>query len=341
MKPKPHVQLQALATLLASVAAVGLLGYPAAITIAPALTLGAAIWSWFALLYRRRRRGWPATRSHDRAAKDSVMVQCLVLGLLAPAAIAWSAVALGAAHQLVGPPVSDSQAVIVALCVVLVPLSMLVSSSVDWYLIRAFREGVHGEPVCRSWVADSEASMNYVNYWVMHRFVCEIIVWAAITVAIAFVSAIAEGSTRSETGRTTLNLVGLLGIIGWTTREASKVRPAIAFLRYPSVGLGQWVSGVNGEHEPIAGFVLDVSLDPGVQLIQEPRGHPCRDISYPRSSVPLRDRERLTVTGEPHELCVDRCEFWVPDCDVGLRELEIERLEESGDDEADARQRAM
>lgn len=322
MKPRPHVQLQAIATLLVSATALVLLGHRAAIALAPALTLGGAIWLWFAARYRQQRKHWPYRRSASRAGSDGVMVQCLVTGLLIPAGLTWGAVVLGESAELFDPPVGDGLAVILALSAVLVPLSMLVSSSVDWYLIRPFREGVYSEPVCRSEVAESPDSVNYLKYWVMHRLVCEFMVWIAITFAIAFVTAIVEGSTDSDVGGTTLNLIGLLGILGWTSRELGKLRPAVDFVRYPSVGLGQEVTGRNMDGDAISGFVLDVSLEPGVQLIREPRGHPCSDISIPENSIPLRARSSLSVSESPRRRCVGRCEFWVPDCEVGLREQE-------------------
>lgn len=323
MKPKPYVQLQALTTLLVSVVALVFLGSQAADATAPALTLGAAIWLWFGWRYRHRRLAWPEDRSSTRAARDKVMVQCFAIGLALPAALAWIVAIAGPSAELVTPPVGDGQNVIVGLCVVLIPLSILVSSSVDWYLIRAFREGVYGQPSCRT--AGTPESVDHVRHWVMHRFACEVVLWLAVTVGIAFITAAFEEGTSSDSGKTMLNLVGLLGILGWTYTEMAKLKPALDFIRYPnSVGLGDWAEGENHKGKHISGFVLDVALEPGVQLIEQPRGYPARDVSKPECSVPLAERETLSPLDPPRPLCQTSCEFWVPDCEVGIREIERE-----------------
>jgi hypothetical protein len=245
------------------------------------------------------------------------MARCLGVGLILPAALSWAVVALGATIELMAAPVNDGQGVIVAVCVVAVPLSLLVSSSVDWYLIRAFREGVYGDPACR----DSDSEGTYLRYWAMHRFLCEFFIWLAVTGGIAFVSAIVEGATSSPSGKTTLGLIGLLGIIGWSAKELGKLRPAYEFIRYPNgVGLGSWATGRNEKHDRIEGFVLDLALDPGVQLIRGARGHPAPDISIREQCVPLANRDTLSAIDPPRPLCAKGCEFWVPDCEVGLRE---------------------
>jgi hypothetical protein len=70
-----------------------------------------------------------------------------------------------------------------------------------------------------------------------------------------------------------------------------------------------------------------VSIDPGVQLIEEPRGHPAQDIALQDRSVPLGQRRTIKPIAAPRPICPGlKCEFWIPDCEVGLRELEAKRL---------------
>jgi hypothetical protein len=232
---------------------------------------------------------------------------------------------LGRGHAPYTPPAKGTMEVIVALCAVLVPLSMLVSSSVDWYLIRAFREGVTGEPACRASVAGSDASINHLKYWAMHRLVCEFVLWASVAVGIGFVSALVENATKDPTSKATFNLLGFIGIAAWSTKELSKLPTAINFVRYPSVGIGQYVTGRNSTCSTIRGFVHDVALEPGVQLIDAPRGNPAPDISCPKRSIPLRLRETLkdaSTRARPIDRCTRSCEFWVPACEVGLHALD-------------------
>jgi hypothetical protein len=207
----------------------------------------------------------------------------------------------------------------------MVPLSMLVSSSVDWYLIRSFREGVIGEPACRSDVHDSQSAVDVLRHWAMHRLVCEFVLWVSVAVGIGFTASLIENATDNPTSKATWNLIGFVGIAAWSTGELTKLRAAVDFMRYPSVGLGQFVRGRNATCKTIRGYVHDLALEPGVQLINEERGHPAPDISYPERSVPLRLRETLTLAKEPRRRCEAECEFWVPFCEVGIRALEDEQ----------------
>jgi hypothetical protein len=331
MKPRPNVMLQALATGLLSVAALATLGRHGAPVLLGALALAELVWAWMAVAYWLRRRDWQArdptrhARSGQRRRLDRVMARNNLLGIVGPAAVCVAVLALGQAHEPYTPPVRGTTEVIVALCAVMVPLSMLVSSSVDWYLIRAFREGVIGEPACRPSVAGSDASVNYLRYWVMHRLVCEFVLWVSVAVGIGFVSALIENATHDPTSKATFNLLGFIGIAAWSTRELAKLPTAIDFVRYPSVGLGQYVTGRNPTCQRIRGFVHDVALHPGVQLIDDPLGDPAPDITFPEKSVPLRLRESLRDASErakPKQRCAQACEFWVPACEVGLRALD-------------------
>jgi hypothetical protein len=331
MKPRPNVFLQAVATALLAVAALGVLGRHCAPILAALFVSAEAIWGVFGLRYWMKRRNWqkadPAhrARSSARARLDKLMLRINAIGILLPLALTVLVLLAGEDKQLYKPPAEGTMAVIVALCAVLVPLSMLVSSSVDWYLIRAFREGVVGQPACRAAVAGSDASVNHLKYWVMHRLLCEFVLWAAVAVGIGFTSALIENATKNPTSKATWNLLGFIGIAAWSAGELAKLRAAIDFVRYPSVGIGQYVTGRNPSCETITGYVHDVALDPGVQLIYAPLGNRAKDISYPERSIPLRLRTTLRDAAEaaPHaNRCVTGCEFWVPACDIGLRALE-------------------
>lgn len=325
MKPKPYVQLQALGALLVTIACLVVLGSEAALTLAVALSAGGAIWGYFALLYTRRRRRSELARSGDRASKDGAMRVSFVVGLLLPCGLAWCVVVSGM-PDLIAPPLQGGQAALTSLGALLVPLSMLLSSSVDWYLIRSFREGVYDLPACQPEIQAGGRAMDYARYWILHRMVAEFFVYAAIVGLIALTVTIAGENTDSKTGENIFNLIGLLGIVSWSLSELGKLRAALEFVRYPTkCGLASWVSGRTGGGLDISGLVLDVSVKPGVQLIDEPRGHPATDIADKARSVPLYYRDTIEPVVAPVLVCPGRvCEFWIPDCEIGLRRLEAQ-----------------
>jgi len=321
VKPKPYVQLQAIALSLVTAIILGILADEAALTLAIALTVGLAIWGYFMLRYYWLLRHAAHDRSGDRAGKDAVMLGCLVGGLALSAGLSWVEYGLDGI-DLVAPPLHGGAAVIAALSVIAVPLGILVSSSVDWYLIRPFREGVHGDPVCRPSQHENGRAMDYAKYWIMHRMTAEFVAYAGIVVVVGLALTIASEATHTIRGKSVLGFVGGIGIAVWSLSELSKLEAALRFVRFPTCDLGGWVKGRNDECEDISGFVLDVSVSPGVQLIDEPRGHPARDIAKATHSVPLKQLRTIDDIPSPRRLCAARCEFWVPDCEVGLRELE-------------------
>jgi hypothetical protein len=322
MKPRPYVQLQAIVVLLVTVVALGVLGEEVGLAVAITISIGTAIWVHFTARYHWLLSRAAATRTRERAHKDRVMLACLAVGLLLPAALAWCAFAIGDLEPIT-PPLRDGEAILITLSVLLIPLGILVSSSIDWYLIRPFREGAHGEPACRPDMQKSGRTMDYARYWILHRMVSEFLAYAGVVGVISLSATIAGQATHSETGKNVLNLIGLLGVLGWSLVELGKLKAALEFVRYPTCGLGEWVRGRTEEGEEISGFVLDVSTKPGVQLIEEPRGHPAKDIAEEDRCVPLSHRRTIKRIDPPVPVCPGgKCEFWVPDCEVGLRELE-------------------
>jgi hypothetical protein len=247
------------------------------------------------------------------------MVTCVAIGLVAPILLA-AGYAVAPGDGVIASPLEGGQGALVAAGALLIPVSVLVSSSVDWYLIRAFRDGVHGPPSCQ---APPGESMAYAKYWILHRMTSEFLVYAGVLLLIATASAIAGEATRSDTGRDVLSLIGLTGAIGWTYSQLLSLKPALDFVRQTTCGLGEWVKGRNDQTDEIVGFVLDAAIDPGIQLIDHPRGYRARDISDPDWSVPLRTRRTIKPAEGSKVGCdATTCEFWLPDCEVGLRARE-------------------
>ncbi|HVD40442.1 MAG TPA: hypothetical protein VNC16_05510 [Solirubrobacterales bacterium] len=318
MKPRPYVQIQAFVTAVVTLATLVVLGQEVALAVGVFLVIGLLFWLYFFARYRFLVRGEGDPRSGDRRGKDRVMLSCLFGGLVLPAALAWLQLALGL--ELVGPPLQDGEAVVASISLLAVPLGVFVSSSVDWYLIRPFREGVYNEPACRPEIHREGRGMDYARYWVLHRMVSELVVYLGLVVLVALFFAVGSTAIDSEEGKSAVGFLGALGIAVWSVAELSGLRAALRFVRYPHCELGSWVKGRTADCEDIAGFVLDVSVSPGVQLIEEPRGHPAPDVADEHRSIPLRQAHNIEPIDPPRRLCAHHCEFWVPDCEVGLRE---------------------
>lgn len=321
MKPRPYVQIQAFFATAATVVLLGVLAESAALPAAIFLTLGLCIWLYFMGRYRWLLWTVGDRRSSDRHGKDRVMAACLVSGLVVPTALAWTEFALSDV-DLFAPPLQGGAATVLTISILAIPLGIFVSSAVDWYLIRPFREGVHNEPVCRSEVHRNGRAMDYARYWIMHRMVSEFVVYVGIVILVGLGFAVIAQAVQSEQGKGAVSFIGGLGIAVWALSELSGLRAALNFVRYPHCELGSWAEGRTENCADIAGFVLDVSIKPGVQLIESPRGYPARDIADKRHSVPLRQAYAIKTVDPPRPICSERCEFWIPDCEMGLRELE-------------------
>ena len=251
------------------------------------------------------------------------MLGCFLLGLVLPTALAWLEFAVFR-FDVIGEPLRDGEAVVASLGFLAIPFGILVSSSLDWYLIRPFREGVYNEPVCKPEIHQEGRGLDYARYWILHRMVSEFTVYAGIVILVGLFFAAGSTLIHSEEGKAVLGFIGGLGIAVWSISELSGLRAALTFVRYPRCELGAWVSGRTADCVDISGFILDVSISPGVQLIDEPRGHPARNIAEKKCSVPLRQAHNIEDISPPFIPCSEKCEFWVPDCEIGLRELEAE-----------------
>lgn len=320
MKPRPYVQIQAVMAALAAVVVLAVLGRPASLPVAVFFTVALFIWLYFSFRYLILLRRDGDRRSGNRRGRDKVMLGCLLGGLVLPAILAWLEFTILEVNLFEKPPLRDGEAVIASVALLAIPLGILVSSSVDWYLIRPFREGVYNEPVCRPEVHEQGRGMDYARYWIMHRMVSEFSVYAGIVILLGLFFSILSTAVRSEEGKGAIGFVGGLGIAVWSVSELAGLRAALKFVRYPYCELGGWVAGKTVDCTDISGFVLDVSIDPGVQLIEEPRGYPARDIANKHRSIPLKQAHNIEPIEQPYRLCSEKCEFWVPDCEIGLRE---------------------
>lgn len=71
-------------------------------------------------------------------------------------------------------------------------------------------------------------------------------------------------------------------------------------MRFPTdCALGAWQTGQNDDGLDIEGLCLDVSLDPGIQLIEKECGYLARDISSPEQSIPRQLRRTAKLIDLP------------------------------------------
>ncbi len=324
MKPRPIVQIQSGFALASVLAALGLCGRAAALGILIASGLGALVAGYLAVRYQLLVR--PVERSEHRRVRDRTMVGCLALGLILPSVIAIVVLAGG---MLGSPPLESVPGRVAVIAAVAVFASMLASSCVDWYLIRPFRDGVLNEPVCRAAAHEDETALYYAQAWVAHRTVAELVGWVGSAVVLIVGLVALQQSTHDPTWSGVFTYLApsgavYLGIGGYLAR---RLRPVPQYVQEPSPGLGRWVRGTvrdkAGNNQQIEGFVVDVALGAGLQIITD--GDPDRAHQH----VELRHAGGLNrVT---RELCADRCEHWIPQCERGLREAEQEarRLREA------------
>jgi hypothetical protein len=314
MKPQPIVQIQAGIALGTSIIVIALSGPPGAWGVLIGSGLGLIVSVGLALRYTRKARGRKV--SSHRVERDQIMKLCLAAGLGAPTLLAvavlttllprWDAPATGAPAHV---------AVIAANAIF---AAMLTSSCFDWYLIRPFRDGVLGPPACQMDKYDKETALYYAQAWIAHRTVAEIVGWGGSMIVLVVSLVALQQSTHDPTWSgffTYLAPAGAvyLGIGGFLAR---RLRPVPRYVQQPSPGLGRWAHGTvvdaaDNEQE-VEGFVVDVALGVGLQVLPAPDGEIIE--------VPLHQSAKLRATSRV--LCADRCESWIPQCERGLLEYE-------------------
>jgi hypothetical protein len=266
----------------------------------------------------------------ERRGRDADMRACFVVGIALPTTLTWASTA-GLAERLpYDRPVHGTSAILIASCAAVIPLSVIVSGAVDWYVIRPFREGVFGAPVCQH-AGSSRDREAYAAYWVLHRGICEFVIFGAIAMMIAFAAAWIAIASDDAIVLEALNIIGVGAIVWPATRMLWLLQHALRFVMQPKPGLGDWAMGRNREGETIEGFLVDVSTTPGVQLLPCPPDTDGDEIPGQadpgepnRRYVALEDRGTLRAgslrPGGPRRVCVNRCEFWIRGCEVGIRQ---------------------
>jgi hypothetical protein len=314
MKPRPIVQIQAGIAVATSIVVIALACRTGALGVLVASGLGWIVSMGLAIRYDRHVR--VRNISGHRVERDRIMKACLMVGLGVPTVLAVAV--LTAIPPGWHAPASGVPAHVAVIAANAVFAAMLTSSCFDWYLIRPFRDGVLGPPACQMDEHDKETALYYAQAWIAHRTMAEIIGWGGSAIVLVVSLVALQQSTHNPTWSgffTYLAPAGAvyLGIGGFL---AKRLRPVPQYVQQPSPGLGRWAHGTiidaaENEQE-IEGFVVDVSLGVGLQLLKEADGEVVQ--------VPLDQSAKLRAT--TRMLCISRCERWIPQCEHGLLEDE-------------------
>jgi hypothetical protein len=315
LKPRPIVQIQSGLTFAAAIASIGLAGKTGALGVVIAGGLGTTASAGLASRYHHLVRS--RKRSRHRAERDRIMTVCLVVGLSFPAVL--GALVLTGLAPNWKAPLGTVPAHVAAIAGFSVFAAMLTSSCFDWYLIRPFRDGVLGSPVCQMDEFDNETVLYYAQAWIAHRTIAEIIGWGGSAIVLIVGLVAVQQSTHNPTWSGIFTYLAPSGAVylaigGYLLK---RLRPVPQYVQQASPGLGRWAQGtvpdVVGNQVTIDGFVVDVALGVGLQTL---------DAKRDRKDVALGAASRLDSTIRP--LCVERCEHWIPQCERGLLEDETE-----------------
>lgn len=251
----------------AGIVMLGLLGGPTEAWLGAAtglLTLAAVLLC--NVIYARALQRRP--RSDDRAIGDTRRAISMLVALPLPIAYAIAAAVdktLRPAHQALQ---ANAVAAFVA-CLAVIALALLyVSSSIDWYIIRAWRDGVVCDPPCNR-KGNRTTWLLITRLWLLHRIVATIGFFVGLwtVVGLAWFE-LAKHHGKSDWAIYLLGLVSpaaipLFFMGSYIANLGQSVGLAFGNLR---VSLGDRVSWVDDGKE-YHGIVYDVSIDGGYRII--------------------------------------------------------------------------
>lgn len=316
MHPIPNVRTQVAIALLIDALVLALCGDGVGGAGAAVLAVAALIWLVAALQYHVRRARADVRPSAVRRREDRVMVALGLLGIGAPLAVC---TLLWQTTPFDGLVFSSPAAEVAGALMLTTCAAVLVSSALDWYVITPFQRGVLNPEICRAHAHPAltpQSRRRYAKWWIGHRGACELIAYTSFSIFLAIVftaltalvddDAILKISLGSFVGAgTAFALQGYLG---------PRIRSGWEYLNVQSAGLGEWAAGVDRNAATIHGLVIDVSLKPGIQILETADGSP--------EFVPLAMAIDVQHDADPEMRCVDCCGGWIVDCDRGRRERE-------------------
>jgi hypothetical protein len=235
--------------------------------------LGTLIWLVLAIRFHIKSR----IANSDEAGEsdppsDADVVLLSLIGLLLPfcaAIVLWHTQAWDGTASLTG--------VWIAGAVCLMISTIYISSLIDRYLILPYVYGRFASPV---WVEDTRADdvdgrsaslkrrRAYSKFWVAHRTACEIIVFSSLALILAVILIVViDAVAYDRTLPRAIESIGGAGIaIGVLGYLGPRARDGVDFVLGGHAGLGTWVRGFDQYQREIEGYVVSVSVEPGVKL---------------------------------------------------------------------------
>ena len=213
-------------------------------------------------------------------------------------------------------PGSSEAATVASLLLVAALVAVVTSSAVDWYLITPFQRGVLNVPICcQKKGPEAQKRRAYAKWWVVHRGLCELISYTAVALFLAILGAALTEQIKADNVLQIAfgSFIGAGTAVWLAAYVQRRLVAAWEFMQEQSVGLGRWAEGVNLRERPIAGFVRDVSITPGIQLCPAPDE---------ADFVPLKYAATAQDQDPPRRLCEGVCERWVELCDEHFRQRE-------------------
>jgi hypothetical protein len=321
MNPTPNVLTQVVIALLIDVLVVASCGNHLGMSGVAVFGVTAVIWFLLGAIYQLRCATSDFEPSARRVQEDRMMH---MLGFVAVGLPLATCVALVVGVPFDGFLFSSQASTVAGTLVLTTACAVLISSAADWYLITPFQRGVLNPEICRSHTDLTEPSRRrYAKWWIAHRGACELVAYTSFSLFLAIVftaltelvddDAVLKISVGSFIGAgTAFALQGYLG---------PRVRSGWEYLNVQSAGLGEWAAGIDKNRQPVEGLVVDVSLKPGVQLLQSP--------TSPAVFVPLASAEEVQACRNVTPRCEGKCEGWILDCDRGRRERESDQTPEA------------
>jgi len=237
-------------------------GHESGLALLVTVGAGVLIWLGFAIPYASRVHD----RDDERRKDDRRALTAGVVGLLLPAVIA---AVVWRSPGFAGLLFSTQAAAFAGVALAVIPVAILVSSMVDWYLIIPFCYGAFGTAI---WVPPVERiplqRRRYAKIWVAHRVICEICCYFALALIISILF-VAVGNAVSHEHVLPVALESLGGSgIAFTVLAylGPRVRDGWNYMLADNAGLGTWAEGTDIAGEPVEGLIVDVSVHPGVKI---------------------------------------------------------------------------
>jgi hypothetical protein len=301
VEPETAVPRQAILLAMFSTIAVTVCGHNCAFATLVVLAVAAVVWLSLAAFYYARVK---ERRDPQRAKFDVRAAWSATLGFGIPAAAALAAWLIPDYRGLL----TGDAAALAAVLVTIFFAALLASSMADWYYILPRALGLTDTPV---WLEDGETpsvgtALNrnrrrgIAQLWIFHRGVCELLTLTAVALFLAVgLVALGKGLSSDETLRSAFDALGGAGVaVGVFGYLGPRLRHGLDFLLSTPVGLGTWVTGRDDQGRRVSGLVVDVSIVPGLKLVNQ---------FGRRAFVPLSLAHRLQPVRRPYGVGSDEC----------------------------------